>query len=157
MNLIQTKNYHKIEKLYNELFPENERMDLKEVFAREGNVCFIIEKEEVEGFIILLNYLRISHILYFGIDPSLQSQGLGTKILDEIKQIYPEQVIIADLEDTTKDAKNLTQRKKRINFYSKNGFKPSIVSYHWQEDDYIIFEYNGTITKHEFGEFWRHY
>ena len=153
-----SKEYNTIEPYYNELFPENERMDLHILKQREGSALYLFFNEnQLCGFIMLLTYLKITHILYLGVLKPYQNKGIGSKILYTIQELYPTQIIIADLEKINKQRSNYLQRIQRANFYLKNNFRPSKVQYTWQQDDYVIYEWNGCITQEEFRNFWKHY
>lgn len=153
----QSLDLDKVQKLYVKAFPENERGPLvlllddssncSEIFAFYDNGIFC-------GFISLLTNDDISHILYFAIDELLRGKGYGTEALRLLKQIKPQNRIIADIEVTTSVAPNNAQRNKRKQFYYKNGYVCSGVSYDWRNESYEILINGGTLSEKEFWRFW---
>ena len=148
----------KIKKLYIESFPENERFPFNvmiknesgcyETFAfyNEGSFC---------GFAILLNSLDISHIIYFATLPELRGKGLGAKALGAIGRIKSERKIIVDIEREIPGCEENEIRRRRKNFYLRNGYSETEVRYRWQDEAYEILVSNGKLSGEDFGNFWK--
>ncbi|MBQ4547148.1 MAG: GNAT family N-acetyltransferase [Oscillospiraceae bacterium] len=153
-----SKETAKIEKLYIESFPENERFSFDMMLRNEkghyetfafydnGNFC---------GFAILLNSLDISHIIYFATLPELRGKGLGTKALDAIGRIKSGMRIIVDIEREIPGCAENEIRRRRKNFYLRNGYSETEVRYCWQEEYYEILVSGGKLSREDFGNFWK--
>ena len=152
-----SKDIPKIKKLYIESFPENERFSFSMMiknesgnyetfgFYQDGNFC---------GFAILLNSLDISHIIYFATLPELRGKGLGAKALGAMSRIKSGRRIIVDIEREQPDCEENEIRRRRKNFYLRNGYSETEVRYRWQEEAYEILVSGGKLTKEDFGAFW---
>lgn len=84
---------------------------------------------------------------YLGVSSSLRNNGLGSKILLALKKYYKNEYIIVESELPVSEdsASENNLRKRRINFYKRNGFKPlyemATCGMRWQalilSDDFI--------------------
>lgn len=155
---IFSKDLHKIKKLYIGSFPENERFPFKtmilnksghyETFAFYDNGVFC-------GFAILLNSLDISHIIYFATLPEMRGKGLGAKALSAIGRIKSGLRIIVDIEREVPGCEENEIRRRRKNFYLRNGFSETEVRYRWQDEAYEILVLGGKLSGEDFGNFWK--
>ena len=50
------------------------------------------------GFVIMLNYGELTHIIYFAVDDRQRSRGIGSEALRQIRVLKPEQTILVDIE-----------------------------------------------------------
>lgn len=154
----QSKDLHIIEDLYIKSFPENERSPFH-LLLDDKNKCSEIfafyDKDIFCGFISLLTYKDISHIIYFAIDKSKRNKGYGSNLLRLLKDLKPNHKIIADIEYPNEKCKNKTERIKRKQFYINNNFMPSGVKYKWRRETYEILINNGKISNKEFWNFWK--
>lgn len=147
----------KIRKLYEDVFPENERGPLNILLEDNSGYSEIFafyDKEAFCGFISLLIYKDICHILYFAVDPVVQGGGYGSQILNLLNKIKPHKRILADIEVKTAIASNNMLRDKRKQFYLRNGFTTTNVAYDWQGDSYEILVRGGNLSEQEFSDFW---
>ena len=153
-----SKDIPKIKKLYIESFPENERFSFSMMiknesgnyetfgFYKDGNFC---------GFAILLNSLDISHIIYFATLPELRGKGLGAKALASMGRIKSGKRIIVDIEREVPDCPENEIRRRRKNFYLRNGYKETEVRYRWQDEAYEILVFGGELSREDIGNFWK--
>lgn len=148
----------KIEKLYIKSFPENERFDFSMMTKNEsGNYeTFAFYHNEVfVGFAIFLNSLDISHIIYFATEPELRGKGFGAKALAALRRIKSDRRIIVDIEREVPGCDENEIRKRRKNFYLRNGYSETEVRYRWQDESYEILVSGGSLTREDFGNFWK--
>lgn len=149
-----------IQSLYEASFPPNERRPFSALFSEfhgEGELLAVLENDRLAGLVMLLSFEDITHILYLAVPAELRDQGYGSRILDMIRQRYPGQRIVADLERPEKDSVNKVQRERRVDFYRKNGYLFTEVAYRWEGEDYFIMSNGGDVTRAEFGRFWQHF
>ena len=119
-----TKNLEEIKQLYFDAFPFEERIPfyIMVLVGNDRGVEFlsIYDDDKWLGFIHTLVGDELSYIFYFAIDNRLRQSGYGSKILHEYKKIHPRlSLAIEPIEESD----NLKQRKKRLEFYRKNGFE----------------------------------
>lgn len=154
----KSKYLEKIEKLYISAFPENERFSFKMMIANEKGCYetfgFFID-DEFCGFAIFLNGGDIAHILYIAILPELRNGGYGTKALAALGRIKKGMRIIVDIERELPGCPENEIRRRRKNFYIRNGYSETEVRYRWQDESYEILVSGGELTGEDFGNFWK--
>lgn len=148
----------KIRNLYIESFPENERFSFSMMLKNENGhyetFAFYID-DSFCGFAILLNSGDISHILYLATKPELRGKGLGAKALASIARIKKGMRIIVDIERELPGLCDNDIRRRRKNFYLRNGYRETEVRYRWQDESYEILVLGGELSKEDFGNFWK--
>ena len=153
-----SKDILKIKKLYINSFPENERFSFWEMIRNKAGhyETFAFYDDGVFcGFAILLNSLDISHIIYFATLPEVRGKGLGAKALSSIGRIKSKMRIIVDIEREVPGCEENEIRRRRKNFYLRNGFSETEVRYRWQEEAYEILVLGGKLSGEDFGNFWK--
>ena len=97
-----------------------------------GEVLSVREEDRFIGLAILLTWQDITHILYFAVQPELRCRGYGSRMLGLIRDLYPGQKIIADIERPGENLPNESQRENRTAFYLNNGyrFRPGFPAWH---------------------------
>ena len=145
--------------LYERAFPANERRPLMPLFQDQTGTAEVLLLEDGGvrcGFLALLNWRDLSHIIYFATDETLRNRGYGARALALLRAHKPGCRILADVEATLPDAPNLTERQHRHSFYLRNGFEATPVRYDWHGDSWEILSQGGPLTGEEFGAFWDH-
>lgn len=154
----RSKDIPKIKRLYIEAFPENERFNFDMMLKNEsGNYetfAFYLNGAFC-GFAILLNSGDISHILYFATEPELRGKGLGAKALGSLRRIKEGMRIIVDIERELPNCHENEIRRRRKNFYLRNGYSETEVRYRWQDESYEILVSGGELSREDFGGFWK--
>ncbi|MBQ7124094.1 MAG: GNAT family N-acetyltransferase [Oscillospiraceae bacterium] len=154
----RSKDLNKIKKLYIDAFPENERFSFSMMIKNENGhyETFAFYQDDVFcGFAILLNSLDISHIIYLATIPELRGKGLGAKALGAISRIKSSMRIIVDIERELPGNPENELRRRRKNFYLRNGYHETEVRYRWQDEYYEILVFGGELSSEDFGNFWR--
>lgn len=147
----------KLRALYERSFPANERRSLEELFTAFGSaheMLVLMHEGRFAGFVSLLTWQDLTHILYLAIEPELRGMGLGSEALRLIRAHKPSARILADLEDDVPGAPNNDQRLRRMSFYRRGGYAPSEVRYDWRGESYVIYVSGGSLSAHEFEAFW---
>lgn len=137
-------------------FPANEQMPLSTLLHRGGSASRFLafyEDSAFCGFVSLLTWRDITHILYLAVDEGRRGRGLGSQALELVRREYPGHRIIADIESPG-SGPNREQRLARKSFYLKNGYRYSGISYRWREEDYEILVQGEDISSREFDRFW---
>ena len=149
-----------VKTLYEEAFAENERKPFAKLlggYKGSGEVYAVYDGNRFTGMISLLTLEDITHILYLAVKPEFRDRGYGTGILRILRRDWAGQRIIADLETPEEDAPNQNQRKKRVEFYRRNGYSFTEIAYRWEDEDYQVMSSGGEVTRKEFGAFWHHF
>ncbi len=149
-----------VRELYEASFPPNERQPFGELFSGfygEMETLAAFEKDRLVGIVMLLSHEEITHILYFAVEPGLRSRGYGSRMLKLIRDRYPVQKIIADIERPGENIPNESQRENRIAFYLNNGYRFTEIEYRWEGEDYSIMSHGGDVTWDAFRRFWQYY
>ena len=120
-----TKNLEEIKQLYWDAFPFEERIPfyIMVLVGNDRGVEFlsVYDDDIWLGFIHTLVGEKLSYIFYFAIDRRLRQSGYGSKILREYKKMHPR--LSLAIEPVEEGSDNIKQRKKRLEFYNKNGFE----------------------------------
>lgn len=117
------------DKIYNEAFPVAERKPFSELtdLSRDPDVHMTIIQEQGKNMGLAFFY-ELSptsiYLVFFAMDPALRGQGWGSKVLTQLKQMYPDGIVL-ESEQTGKAAPNESQRQKRYRFYHHNGLTDS--------------------------------
>ena len=146
-----------ISALYERAFPINERRPLEDLFTVFGDrheMLVFLHEGRFAGFVSLLTWQDLTHILYFSIEDHLRGQGLGSEALRLIRDHRPSARILADLEDEIPGAANNDQRLRRMAFYHRGGYAPCSVRYRWRGENYVIYVSGGDLSEEEFEAFW---
>ena len=144
--------------LYERSFPTNERRPLEPLLNdRTGHaaVLSVVRKGAFGGFLCLLMAGDLIHIIYFAVPEELRGRGIGSEALAEVRLLNPGKRIIVDVEQAREGASNAEQRRRRRDFYLRNGYAETPVRYTWRDEDYVILCAGGSLTGKEFGGFWR--
>ncbi len=62
------------------------------------------------------------YVLYLAVNDAIRSKGYGTEILNFLKEKSQGKAIILNVEPLDEQAENYEQRKRRMEFYYRNGF-----------------------------------
>ena len=120
-----TKNLEEIKRLYWDACPFEERIPfyIMVLVGNDRGVEFlsVYDDDIWLGFIHTLVGEKLSYIFYFAIDRGLRQSGYGSKILCEYKKMHPR--LSLAIEPIEEGSDNIKQRKKRLEFYNKNGFE----------------------------------
>lgn len=113
--------------LYESAFPINERPPVKYFFAslkkKENNLYLYFDKEEFIGFAYLTFYQDVCYLFFLAVSLSKRHQGYGGQILEDIKKVYKDYVIMLCYEEVDPKYPNYLERKNREHFYLSHGFK----------------------------------
>ena len=96
-------------------FKSLERKENK-LFAYYFNNTFI-------GFTFLCFYQDVCYIFFLAVEEHYRHQGFGGQIIEDIKNTYPEYVILLCYEEIDPKYSNYEERVTRKNFYYSHGFK----------------------------------
>ncbi|MEL6232335.1 MAG: GNAT family N-acetyltransferase [Cyanobacteria bacterium J06627_3] len=156
---IDKENSTKLESLYQDAFPKNERAPLwfLRYKAKQSNVAFssLYEHGTWIGLLYTVEYRDILLVIYLAIDASCRSGGYGTKVLTALREGHPDKRIILNIEQTDKQADNNAQRVKRKRFYEKNGYTSTGIIVEELGQPFEMLISGGSITPEETRQVYR--
>lgn len=121
-----SKYWHEVNTLANEAFPPEEYIAPTVLvrMANGGNLVFsaLIDKDTFVGFMVTLQYKDMVYLFFLAIVSEYRSKGYGSRAIETLKEQYPGKVQVVDFEAPDDSADNAVQRKKRRQFYLKNGY-----------------------------------
>ena len=66
---------------------------------------------------------RLLYLFYLAVDDAVRGRGLGTRLLAEPQHRHPGCSIVLDIEPVIAEADNAEQRRRRLAFYERAGFR----------------------------------
>lgn len=151
--------YKIIKDLYKRLFPREEQfpvilMEIMTAFKLIDAKAFY-DAKQLCGFSYVIQQENVLFILYLAVNDKVQNKGYGTAILAYLKRMYPDKTIILDVEEPDDRAHNALQRRRRIEFYKKNGIYETKQFFLMRGVKYEILSTDVNFTKDDYDSFWR--
>ena len=115
--------------IYENSFPENERVPFKVLFDKSIFPNFqmyaFYNDDKLVGFAYLLieDKYKIAFLGYIAVKDILRKQTYGSQIIDTLKEMFKDYVITVNIESSKVPSNNSQERELRENFYFKNNFK----------------------------------
>lgn len=156
VNLVDARKYKKqIKKLYKSAFPREERAPLSFLFHRTGNgrdsFYAVVDNDEFVGLVYTIGIEKLVYVFFLAVVEDKRGNGYGSRILQTIRNLYPDCVITLAIEDTAdRSAENFEQRIKRLKFYEANGFKQLHIKINEAGVDYELLGTENTVTQADF-------
>lgn len=121
----------KIKRLYETAFPDGEQIPWDDLMRLVGEMPLdftaYYDDEEFIGFTIVYPRKAFNWYWYFAVCEELRGKGYGQKILSQLIEHYKGHTSVLDMESPTQVCDNQNQRKRRHNFYLRNGFRDTNV------------------------------
>lgn len=132
-----------IKALYESAFPEDERVPWDELkrLAKSDALRFDAYYEDGAGLCgttLLYEGKACRWLWYFAVPEHLRGRGFGTEILKNLIRNSPDLPFVLDIESPEAPCANLYERKRRLAFYVKNGFRDSGLRRRWGKTDYAL-------------------
>lgn len=120
----------KIKKLYRSAFPRRERMPFYAIrhLCRRGKAELLAIRSDsgkFGGFAMTMRDGDIVLLAYFAVHPKLRGKGIGSEALRLLMKRFADSRFILEIEAVDVPCDNLEIRKKRREFYLKNGMIPA--------------------------------
>lgn len=150
-----------VKHVYVDSFPKNERMPFPMMVAMSKlwNTDFLgfYEGDTLCGFVYLAHNSKIVFVMFLAVDKTLRSKGYGSAILQEIQNKYPNKKIIISIEPCDQKCPDIELRKRRKDFYMRNGYKETgyLMKLNSVVQEIIII--NGEFNKKQFRTFFALY
>ena len=135
MNTVQTTSLtadEQIKQLYETSFPANEQIPWNDLVRLIGQMSLdftaYYDGAEFIGFTIAYPRKSFNWYWYFAVREELRGQGYGQRILSQLIEKYRGQTCVLDMESPLQaPCPNPEQRKRRHDFYLRNGFRDTHV------------------------------
>ena len=148
--------WREINNLAKEAFPPEEYLAPIELvrMSKANNFDFLLltDDEQFEGFMVVQTHRNLAYLFFLAIDSSCRSKGYGSYAIEALKEAYPEKKQVVDFEMLDEKADNYEQRKKRRNFYLRNGYKETGLFLSYLDVDYEVFCMEDDFDVEEFKE-----
>ncbi len=121
------KQWAQVYRLYQKAFPASEKKPFSVIckMHRKGvtDIWRFTRNSRFAGLVITIN--GSDHILidYLAVDESQRGTGIGSEILGQMRQAYPDQGVFLEIESVYEDCENLPERLRRKHFYEKCGME----------------------------------
>lgn len=122
----QKKQLIKIINLYRKSFPRAEKKPFLLMLKKrkEGSMEILSIEDDNGGFLglaILVLYRDLVLLDYFAVSPKQRDGGIGSAALQMLKARYFDKKFFLEIESTKGEAANIELRKRRKEFYLRNG------------------------------------
>ncbi len=143
-----------IKELFNSAFPEAERIPIWFLLrkARKEGIDFLAccDQGSFVGMMYLITRKDLTFILYLAVGSGMRSKGYGSRMLEQVKAMYPHHRVILNIEAPDDSADNRVQRVKRRDFYFRNGFGPAGFTLTNRDVTYEMLIAGGSCTAEEY-------
>lgn len=140
-----------LEAIHDEAFPPKEWVSMEDIFQFAQNtntdIIGICESKNLIGYMVLVKNELCGYLYFFAIGGSLRSKGYGSRAMQELLNLYPQLQIVLDFEPLEATAPNLPQRKRRREFYLRNGFHETGYFTMLREDRFEVVCSGGELQK----------
>ena len=120
-----------LKQLYQTAFPKGEQIPWNDLLRLVGEMPLdfmaYYDGEEFIGFTIVYPRKSFNLFWYFAVRKELRGKGYGQQILSRLIERYKGQTCVLDMESPTQVYENIDLRKRRHNFYLRNGFRDTNV------------------------------
>lgn len=148
--------WDEVNELAKEAFPPKEYLAPQKLveMAETDTVDFFALSEQgmFVGFIVVQTYKDLAYLFFLAINPSYRSKGYGGRAIETLKAEYPGKKQVVDFEMLDDNAGNNEQRKRRRNFYLRNGYKETGLFLSYLGVDYEVFCMDADFKAEDFKE-----
>ena len=149
----------KIYRLYQSAFPKAEKKPFSMIvgMSKKGrsDVWYCEKNGKFAGLVITINGPDVILLDYLAVNEKRRGQGIGSEILQTMREIYHGKGVFLEIEIVDKNASNYEERKNRKKFYLSNGMMEMNVYVELFGVDMELLGVDCSLTKEEYREFYR--
>ena len=135
--------WDEVNALAEEAFPPEEYLAPAKLveMANADNFDFLAltDNDSFVGFMVVQTYQNLAYLFVLAINSTCRSKGYGSRAIETLKAEYPGKKQVVDFEMLDDTASNYKQRKKRREFYLRNGYKETGLFLTYLGVDYEVF------------------
>lgn len=162
------QDYQDVRRLYETAFPVEEQIPWEDLIRLVDEIpldftLYYDDGGDFLGFTIMLDREPVGWFWYFAVMDDKRGHGIGQEILRQFEEKYKGTTYFMDIESPDQvDAPNPEQRRRRTDFYLRNGFHISDVKWSYPPIDYaILVKGPGKPMQKDFedikAELWKHW
>jgi len=155
------KSFEQIKQLYQSAFPKQERASLAFLInqTKKDTVRFdaFYDDDVFVGFTYTISFGGVTYLWYLAISSEIRSKGYGSQIMQQLREIYPNNRIVLNLEVQDEFASDSEVKKKRKEFYMRNDYTTSEYSCTFNGNHLDVMSAGGNVTVNEFLSIFKHY
>ena len=143
-----------IRDLYSTAFPRQEQVPLPFLIKQTKNVSNKFEAFYDGGVFVglayTISYKDITYLWYLATRSDLRSKGYGSQIMQHLYETNPNKRIILNLDVQDASASDNDIRKKRKEFYLRNGYSSTGYLCNFNRNKLDVMSMNGYVAPDEF-------
>lgn len=120
------RNCNAVKKIYMDSFNKEDRLPwlnlILNIILRKANIYTLSSENNLVAFIYAISYKTKIFILYIAVDKRYRNKGFGTFLLNWYLNNNKDKEILLNISEINEEFDDNIIRKKRLNFYLKNGF-----------------------------------
>lgn len=148
-----------IYRLYQSAFPASEKKPfsmIRSMYKKgKSDVWYCVENGTFAGLVVTINGPDKILLDYLAVAKNCRGQGLGSKILKKMREQYAGKGVFLEIEIVEEAAENFEERKRRKQFYLKNGMTPMNVFVELFGMDMELLGFDCSLTFEEYHDFYR--
>ena len=153
---IKDNQWNAVRKIYTEAFPKKEQKTFTSLKSsvKKGKTKLLTasENDTLLGFTALIPYKDMVMVDYLAVNSAIRSKGTGSRILQNVCNLYSNKKIVLLIEQIDKMAENNQQRIARRKFYLRNGFTSSDIYISGVSGNMEVLNYGGKVSAKEYME-----
>ena len=146
--------WQQIDFLARDAFPPEEYLapDTLAEMSKADNFDFwaLTDADLFIGFMVVQTHKDLAYLFFLAIDPSCRVKGYGSRAIETLRTLYPGKKQVVDFERLDETAPNNEQRRKRRQFYLRNGYKETGLFLSYLGVDYEVFYMGSDFEPQEF-------
>jgi len=153
--------FNDIKNLYSTAFPRQEQAPLAFIInqTKKDTVRFdaYYDGDVFVGLTYCISFQDMTYLWYLATRSDLHSKGYGTQIMQHLGKIYPNNRIVLNLDVQDENASDSDIRKRRKEFYIKNGYTTAEYSCTFNGNKLDVMCTNGNVAADEFLSIFKNY
>lgn len=115
-------------KLYRQAFPAFERKPFSIIRSMQkkgkSDIWYFEKDGRFAGLVFTINSNDVILIDYLAIDANKRGEGIGSEIITQLRDYYPDKGIFVEIESVFDKCENIDERLRRKQFYLNNDMLP---------------------------------
>ena len=134
--------YREVIDLYRRAFPPEERIPLWHMrlmsLRRDVGFRAWLDDGALVGLTYTVDSPAMVWLFYLAVNDSIRSRGYGSRILSSVRRHAAGRTVVLELEPLDDGAPNLEQRRRRLAFYGRGGFRCTGYRIHEGDQSYSV-------------------